>query len=178
MIVFMGVAGAGKSVQGRLLADDLGYRWLSTGEFLRMHISGQRRKEMLEGKLLDDKEIIAILDKFLIDTDDDEACVLDGFPRTLAQAKWLVGKHDEGEVHITAVIHLKASKEVVMSRLLARGRQDDTEEAINHRFKEYEEQTLPIVGYFKEDEIPVHEIDGERSIEDIHQQIMSLIKQD
>ena len=53
MIIFMGVAGSGKSVQGRLLADTLGLPWLSTGEFLRMLISGQRRKDMQAGKLLD-----------------------------------------------------------------------------------------------------------------------------
>lgn len=174
----MGVAGAGKSVQGKLLADDLGYRWLSTGEFLRMHISGDRRKEMLAGKLLDDQEIIDILDKFLIDTGRDEACVLDGFPRTVAQAKWLLDQHAKGEVSLRGIIHLIASKEVVMDRLLARGRQDDNEEAINQRFLEYERETLPIVDLFRGAGIAVHEIDGERSIEEIHKDIMSRISAD
>lgn len=176
MIVFMGVAGAGKSVQGKLLADDLGYRWLSTGEFLRMHISGDRRKEMLAGKLLADEEIISILDKFLIDTNMDEACVLDGFPRTLPQAEWLLAQHSKGDVKLRAVVHLVASKSTVMDRLLARGRQDDTKEAIEQRFAEYEEQTLPIVDWFKREGIVVHEIDGERSIESIHSDIMKAIQ--
>lgn len=171
----MGVAGAGKSVQGKLLADDLGYRWLSTGEFLRMHISGERRKEMLAGKLLADEEIIAILDKFLIDTNIDEACVLDGFPRTLPQAEWLLGQHKNGEVKLHAVVHLVASKAVVKERLLARGRQDDTNDAIEQRFAEYEEQTLPIVGWFKKEGITVYEIDGEKTVETIHANIMKAI---
>lgn len=172
----MGVAGSGKSVQGKLLADALGYRWLSTGEFLRMHISGDRRQEMLEGKLLDDQEIIDILTKFFNSSDDhQDACVLDGFPRTLTQAKWLVGEHDKGDIHVSAIIHLKASKEAVMKRLLARGRPDDTEQAINTRFQEYEDQTLPIVDWFKQDDIPVFEIDGEQSIESTHQQIRTAI---
>ncbi len=176
MIVFMGVAGAGKSVQGKLLADDLGYRWLSTGEFLRMHISGERRQEMLSGKLLGDQEIINILEKFFVEAGVDEACVLDGFPRTLPQAKWLIEKHDSKEINIQAVIHIQASKEVVKARLLSRGRQDDHETAINQRFHEYEQQTLPIVQWFKKDNIPVFEVDGERPIEVIHQEIMRLIR--
>jgi adenylate kinase len=172
----MGVAGAGKSVQGKLLADDLGYIWLSTGEFLRMHISGERRKEMLAGKLLDDEEIISILDKFLIDTGHDEACVLDGFPRTVVQAKWLLNQHMQGDVKLRAIVHLVASKETVMQRLLSRGRQDDTQQAINQRFAEYERETLPIVELFNEANISVIEIDGERSIDDIHQDIMTRIQ--
>ncbi len=59
----MGVAGSGKSVQGKLLADQLALPWLSTGEFLRMLIAGKRRREMLEGKLLPDQEIITLIRK-------------------------------------------------------------------------------------------------------------------
>jgi adenylate kinase len=178
VIVFMGVAGAGKSVQGKLLADDLGYRWLSTGEFLRMHISGKRRQEMLEGKLLDDDEIISILNSFLATLAPNEACILDGFPRTITQSKWLLDQHDTGKIHVSAIIHLKASKDVVKQRLLARGRPDDTEEAINKRFEEYENSTLPIVEWFKGDKIPVYEVNGERQVEEIHKEILSLIGAD
>ena len=60
MILLMGVAVAGKSVQGRRLADEKGLPWLSTGEFLRMLVVGERRKQMLAGKLLSDKEIIEL----------------------------------------------------------------------------------------------------------------------
>lgn len=175
MIVFMGVAGAGKSVQGKLLADDLGYRWLSTGEFLRMHITGKRRDEMLEGKLLDDQEIIDIL-KPLFESNSDNKCILDGFPRTLKQAEWLITQHEQGVVDISAVLHLQASEDVVKERLLARGRPDDTEEAIIRRFEEYQTATLPIVDWFKNKDIPVYEINGERSVEEIHEDIMSKVK--
>lgn len=175
MIVLMGVAGAGKSVQGKLLADELGYRWLSTGEFLRMHITGKRRAEMLEGKLLDDQEIIDILSGFFAGLEKDEGVILDGFPRTTAQANWLLEQHNTSNINVSAVLHLKASKDVVKARLLERGRQDDTEAAIDARFREYENSTLPIVDLLKEANIPVHDVDGERSIEEIHVQIMSLL---
>ena len=62
MIVFMGVAGAGKSVQGKLLARDLGFQWISTGEILRANLSGNRKKELLSGKLVGDEELIDLMD--------------------------------------------------------------------------------------------------------------------
>lgn len=176
MIVFMGVAGSGKSVQGKLLADDLGCTWFSTGEFLRQNINGKRRQEMLEGKLLGDDEIIAMIQKAFEEMAPQESFILDGFPRTLPQAKWLIAEHEQGKVHIDAIIHLQASRELVKSRLLSRGRQDDTEEAINKRFEEYESLTLPIVGWFKDEKIPVYEINGEQEIEQVHQEIMNSLK--
>jgi len=65
MIILAGVAGAGKSMQGRLLADEYGYAWISTGEIFRVLITGQRRQEMLKGKLLSDDEVINVMDKVL-----------------------------------------------------------------------------------------------------------------
>ncbi len=66
----MGVAGSGKSVQGRMLADRLALPWLSTGEFLRMLVSGEKRKDMIAGKLLSDNEIITLVQRIftIIDT--------------------------------------------------------------------------------------------------------------
>ena len=89
MIIFTGVAGSGKSVQGKLLADHLGLPWLSTGEFLRMLISGDRRKDMLAGKLLEDKEIIALVQRIFNVIDTKHEFILDGFPRTIPQAEAL-----------------------------------------------------------------------------------------
>ena len=65
MILLMGVAGSGKSTQGRLLADEKGYAWLSSGDILRVLVTGTRRQQMLEGKLLSDQEMIKIFDKVL-----------------------------------------------------------------------------------------------------------------
>ena len=87
MILLMGIAGSGKSMQGRLFADEQGFAWLSAGELLRILVTGKRRHEMLSGKLLDDKEMIKILDKVfdLINLQDE--FVLDGFPRTVVQPR-------------------------------------------------------------------------------------------
>src|SRR6478609_8503860 len=102
----MGVAGGGKSAQGRLLADELGLPWLSTGEFLRMLLSGQERKDMVSGKLLNDQQTIALVE-------------------------WLLSQEKAGLLDITAIFHITADQKIVQERLLKRGRQDDTQEAIN-----------------------------------------------
>ena len=133
----MGGAGAGKSVQGRWVADEIGLPWLSTGEFLRMLVTGKRRQEMLQGKLLDDSEMISLADKIFHMIDTKEEFILDGFPRTQTQADWLIAQHKAGLINISSVLHIEASEKVVQERLLNRGRPDDTEEAIRKRFDEY-----------------------------------------
>lgn len=175
MIIFMGVAGSGKSVQGRLLADRLGYPWLSTGEFLRMLIGGTRRRQMLEGKLLDDTEIITLIQKIFRVVDTEHEFVMDGFPRTLTQADWLMSQRKHGQLDVTAVIHLQAPEEVVLDRLLQRGRQDDQAEVIRERFREYEEATRPIIDEFKKQGVPVFEIDAVGEVESIHEEIVKAV---
>ncbi|MDZ7744304.1 MAG: nucleoside monophosphate kinase [Candidatus Saccharibacteria bacterium] len=177
MIIFMGVAGSGKSMQGRMLADELGLPWLSTGEFLRMLIAGERRKEMLAGQLLADKEIIALVNKIFSLIDIKQEFVLDGFPRTIKQADWLLSQAKHGQLKITHVVHLTATEEVVRSRLIERGRQDDHHDAISERFSEYKESILPILEEFKDAGVTVHTINGERPIQTVHSEIVQTIKQ-
>lgn len=171
MIIFLGVAGAGKSVQGRILADELGLPWLSTGEFLRMLISGERRKDMVAGKLLPDNEIISLVQKIFTVIDREEEFILDGFPRSVAQADWLLSQIKYGQLHATAVINLSADENVVKERLLSRGRQDDTEEAIQERFDEYRTITLPIINQLKKAGVPVIDVDGTQSVAEVNQAI-------
>lgn len=178
MIIFMGVAGSGKSVQGRMLADRMALPWLSTGEFLRMLVSGQDRKDMVAGKLLNDRQIIKLVQKiFNVADAAHQEFVLDGFPRTVAQADWLLNQVKHGQLHVTAVVHLVASEEEVMERLLERGRQDDTREAITARFREYEQTSKPILEHFEEAGIPVLKIKGEGGIEDIHRNIRKALEE-
>lgn len=169
MIIFVGVVGSGKSLQGRMLADELGLPWLSTGEFLRMLISGKRRKEMLHGKLLDDEHMISLVQKIFSLIDTSEEFVMDGFPRTVAQTDWLLNQVKHGQLRITAIVHLIASREVVFDRLLQRARPDDHEQAIDERFREYETTTLPMLEHFKQARIPIYEIDGQQDIQQVHQ---------
>lgn len=175
MIIFMGVAGSGKSSQGRRIADERGLAWLSTGEFLRMLISGQKRKDMLSGRLLEDGEIIRLIRKIFNVVNTEEEFVLDGFPRTVAQADWLINQVKHGQLHITAVVHLIASEKAVQKRLLSRGRLDDTKEAISERFREYNEEILPILEHFQAAGIRVIEVNAERSVEAVHEDITATL---
>jgi adenylate kinase len=176
MIIFMGVAGSGKSVQGRMLADELALPWLSTGEFLRMLISGERRKDMLAGKLLSDREIIKLVQKIFALIDVHEEFILDGFPRTVQQADWLLNQHKHGQLDVTAVIHLVIDEKTALDRLLVRGRQDDTRDAILERMREYEEVTTPILDHFKKAGVPVFDVNGENEIGAIHKLISQEIE--
>jgi adenylate kinase len=171
----MGVAGAGKSMQGKLLADEHGYAWISTGEILRVLVTGKRRQEMLEGKLLSDAEVTNILDKVLDLVDTTQEFVLDGFPRTVPQADWLIRQSKEGRFELSAVIHLSASEDVVRQRLIDRGRLDDTDEAISKRFDEYRSVTLPIIEHFKKEGVHVYDIDAAQTPREVHDAIVKYI---
>ncbi len=177
MIIFTGVAGSGKSIQGRMLADAKGYPWLSTGEFLRMLVSGEKRRHMLEGKLLPDEDIIPIVDKIFNLIDINKEFVLDGFPRTRTQASWLYDVAMSADTGISYVFHLEAKKDTVRNRLLQRGRQDDHDDAIGERFDEYERTIKPILSFFKENNVPVVDVDAEQSVSVIHQEIMATVMQ-
>lgn len=175
MIILMGVAGAGKSMQGRLLADEHGYAWISTGEVLRVLVTGKRRHEMLSGKLLSDAEVIQLIDKVFELIDTDQQFVLDGFPRTIPQADWLLEQIERGRFKLNAVIDLVASRDVVEKRLMARGRPDDTPEAIGIRFEEYERVTRPILQHFSDKHVPVYHVNADREPRAIHDDIHELI---
>ena len=175
MIIFMGVAGSGKSLQGKRLADQKAIPWVSTGEFLRMLIAGDRRRDMVAGKLLGDKEIITLVQKIFGMVDTKHEFVLDGFPRTVGQADWLLGQVKHGLLSVTAVVHLKASEEVVVERLHGRGRPDDHDEAIGERFREYEEAIKPILSDFRKAGIHVIDINGEQEPRDVHNDIVEAL---
>lgn len=175
MIILMGVAGAGKSMQGRLFADEHGYAWISTGDLFRVLVTGKRRQQMLEGKLLGDDEVIALIDKTLKLIDPSKEFLLDGFPRTKKQADWVLEQAKAGRFRLTAVFNMAASPEVVKDRLLKRGRQDDTETAIIKRFAEYDAVTKPILDYFKQAGVDVHDIDASQDPMTVHDAIMHYI---
>ena len=165
MIIVLGVAGSGKSTQSKLLTARDGFDWLSMGELLRSVITDERREHMLAGKVLDEHEVIAILDTELKKRGDNPEVILDGFPRGLMQADWLIKERATGRFDIRAVVHLHAHKDAVKERLLARGRQDDTEDAIKERFHEYEHTIKPIIETLHTSGIPIVEVNAEQTLE-------------
>jgi adenylate kinase len=175
VILLMGPAGAGKSMQGHKLADEYGYAYISTGEVFRLLITGRRRAEMLEGKLLSDAETIHVLDKVLDIIDVKEQFILDGFPRTSAQVTWMLGEIAAGRFEKPVVVHLDIAEEEIRARLSKRGRPDDTEEAINRRFQLYQDQTKPILEQMEQAGITVLHVDGVGSPVEIHKNIVTAL---
>lgn len=173
MIIVLGIAGSGKSTQSRLLANREGLTWLSMGEILRQHITDERRADMLAGKVLDQDEVIAILAPILQTHGDTSDIILDGFPRGLHQAEWLLAQCAQGEVTIEAIIHLHVQEAAAKVRLLARGRQDDTEEAIAERFDEYEHTIKPIITLMSDNDVPILTINAERQPDQVFEDIIS-----
>lgn len=173
MIVFTGVAGSGKSYQGKRLADEYGLPWLSTGEFLRMLIHGDERKDMLAGKLLPDEDMIRLIQKVFGFIDIEKECVLDGFPRTMSQADWLLTQDRYDQLTVSAVVNLEIDEKIVKERLLERARKDDNESAIQERFLEYRSTIQPILQLFSDSGHIVVTIDASKSKEDVFQDIVS-----
>ncbi len=172
MILLMGAAGAGKSIQGQQLADQYGYAYISTGEVFRVLITGKRRAEMLQGNLLSDKEVIRLVDKVLELIDTKEQFILDGFPRTLPQADWLMEQSAVGRFDKPVVINLEVTKKAVFERLCKRGRLDDTEEAISRRYEQYQDVTRPLLKHLESKGIGVFEIDADRDTQVVHRDIL------
>jgi adenylate kinase len=162
-------------MQGRLFADEHGYAWISTGELFRILVTGKRRQEMLAGKLLSDKEVIELVDKTLKLIDTTQEFVLYGFPRTTAQADWLLEQVHANRLELTAVFNMVASRDIVKRRLLKRARQDDTEQAIEKRFIEYETVTLPIVDYIRKEGAPVYDVNADQDPITVHDALMDYI---
>ena len=167
MIIFMGLAGSGKSTQGQLLAAHLHCPWISTGKLLReFNTNAVVHERMLKGEMVDDETTLSVLEAELrrVGADHNE-CILDGSPRTLHQAQWLVEKAKKNQLEITAVVHLEISKSIAKERLLARQRPDDNEPAIAERFAEYERVIKPILDYLRAEGFTVYDIDGAASPE-------------
>ncbi len=171
MILLMGLPGAGKGTQGKIMADQHGMHLISMGEIIRLYVTGERRARMLAGELLEDDEVINILERVLDSIPNKDLCVLDGFPRTVHQADWLLEKSKQDNFSVSHVIHLDAGEDTVRSRLRARGRLDDKEEVIEERFKEYKELTQPLIDWFNEHDIDVININAERSVDEVNNDV-------
>ena len=177
MILLMGIAGSGKGTQGKMLADQHGFHLISMGDVVRMYVTGEQRQRMLAGGLLDDQEIIKIVDQVLASLADGEEVILDGFPRTIPQAEWLLEQVRAGRFQLKTAFHLVASRVAVKQRLLGRARIDDVESAIEKRFGEYEHSTAPLLEWLNQHGIDVVAINAERPPTEVNTDIVNHLKQ-
>jgi len=130
------------------------------------------QQDILAGRIVDDTITLGILDNYLksIAADKNEF-VIDGWPRALTQAQWLVGKIKTGELLSSGVIHLKAHQSIAKERLIHRGRIDDTEESIAQRFNDYKMTILPILDYLSSQGLKVYDILADEPINEVEKAV-------
>lgn len=176
-IILIGIQGSGKSTQGNLLRDKLNIPYLSSGHILR-NIAKEKTREgryiketINAGVLVPDDKMTSIIEVYLGREEYEGGYILDGFPRTLEQAKAFREKIDK-------VIYLKVSDKEALWRLSYRNgevREDETLLALRKRIELFHQFTEPVLDYFREKGILI-EIDGEKPVENIHKEILEKIK--
>ncbi len=156
-LLFLGPPGAGKGTQAAQLAASHGLMHLSTGDLLRAEVAagsdlGQEAAAvMARGELVSDELVLAIVRSRL--QDHQGGWLLDGFPRNLAQAEALDQLLGELGQQIELVVLMQLDDELLLQRLLGRGRQDDTEAVIRHRLEVYRQQTAPLIAHYRQQQL-------------------------
>lgn len=209
-LVIFGRQGAGKGTQAERLAEHFGIPHISTGDMLRSAVRegtefGQQAKQIMDaGDLVPDEVMLGIVQERLAEPDAESGWLLDGFPRTLQQARDLVAL--VGEDHIDLAIDLDVPEDVVVERISSRRvcsncgaiystsnppsngttcdrcggevvhRDDDTEEAVRHRLELYAQQTVPAVEWFAELGRLVR-VDGDAAPDTVTEELLSVISE-
>lgn len=172
MIIIMGSVGSGKTEQGERLAKKLDCPTISTSQLLRDNPTKRRLEYMQAGKLVADSDVLELLEPALkmVGADKKEV-ILDGAPRSIPQARWMVSKIKNREVMLTGIIKLNVSDKVVLQRLLNRGRKDDKKSVVLKRLQQYHSITSPVVSYLKQNGIPVTVVNGENQPDEVERDV-------
>lgn len=172
-IILMGIQGSGKSTQGSLLSEKLKIPYLSSGHILRNIAKEKTRwgryiKETINaGVLVPDNKMTSVMEAYLSRKEYKDGYVLDGYPRTVKQAKVFRERIDK-------VIYIKVSDKEALWRLSYRNedvREDETLLVVRKRIDLFHKFTEPVLDDYRKREILI-EIDGERSVEDVHKEIL------
>ena len=183
-LILLGPPGAGKGTQGHRLSERYNIPEISTGDMLRSAVHkgtplGLEAKSYMDrGALVPDEVMIGIIRERLAQDDTERGFILDGFPRTVAQAEALSRLSEEQQRPIEHVISIAVPQEELLQRLAGRrqleGRQDDTDEAIRHRLEVYERETAPLIDYYRRQGL-LRCIIGVGTIDEIFQRVAILL---
>jgi adenylate kinase len=180
-VVLLGPPGAGKGTQAQIIADRLGIPAISTGDIFRANVSGQtelgqRAKAYMDaGDLVPDEITVAMVKDRLAEPDAEGGFLLDGFPRTIAQAEQLRSSLGELGHELRRVLELVVEEDELVRRLSGRRmlvdgemvqRDDDKPETVRHRLEVYREQTSPLSGFYESEGL-LSRIDAIGEVEEV-----------
>lgn len=171
-MVFIGPPGAGKGTQAAKMIETYKVAHLSTGDMLRAardaktEVGVKADEFMSAGELVPDQIIIDIIGERLANPDCQKGYLLDGFPRTIAQAEALDAMLAKKGTPLSVVLELRVPEEELFTRLSGRGRADDTPEVIRQRLVAYRRQTEPLLAYYTLKGL-LKTIDGLGTVEEI-----------
>lgn len=173
-LLFVGPPGAGKGTQAKRVAESLGIAHVSTGEMFRAldqttDLGRRVQAIMAAGEYVSDEIVIEMLEERIGRPDAAGGYILDGFPRTLAQAEALDAHL--GDKGLDGVILLEVAEEELVQRMMSRGRADDTEASILNRLRVYADQTAPLIDLYSARGL-VTPVDGVGSPEEITARIL------
>jgi adenylate kinase len=180
-VILFGAPGSGKGTQAARLSERLGVPHISTGDMLREAVDsvapqGEKAKEYIDaGELVPDDVIIEMIADRLAENDAADGAIFDGFPRTIVQAEELARLLDENGRTLDRVVALRVPREVLVSRMLGRGRSDDTEAVVQTRLDVYVKHTLPLEDYYRKRGLLV-EVDGTGKVAQIVERIARAIE--
>ena len=186
-VILLGAPGSGKGTQSIILNKKFGFLQLSTGEMIRQNIEDKTELGLMvqtlvnSGEFVNDDTILSMISNRILMKDCKNGFVLDGFPRNVNQAKKFDKILKENNKKINIVIELKVIKKILFERIQNRAieaneaREDDKGEVLENRIKIYEEQTEPLIPYYKD--LGLHyEVNGMKNIEEIASDIEKIIK--
>jgi len=179
-IVFIGPPGAGKGTQAQKVTEYLGTAHLSTGDFLRSlkddntPLGEQARKYLDAGDLLPDSAVSGVVFKHLMMAECSQGCLLDGFPRTIAQAELLDEFLIKQRTPLDLVLKLKVDEQELLQRLNGRGRGDDGPNTVKKRLQVYARETRPLLEYYRKRNL-LHSIDGHGTPDEVFIRIQQCI---
>jgi adenylate kinase len=182
-MLLIGAPGAGKGTQAKLIAERFHIAHISSGDLLRLHVEenttiGRAAREYLaKGDLVPDAIVMDMLRKPVVAASEAGGYVLDGFPRTVEQAKAAYETAHELGVAVEVAVHLDVPTAELTRRLLARGRgKDDTPEVIEHRLEVFEAMTRPMLDYYADREELIT-VNGARPIPEVFWSITVQLQQ-
>ena len=178
-LLFLGPPGAGKGTQAKLLCQENDLLHLSTGDLLRSEVlegtnlGKQAEIIMNKGELVSDELVLSLVEKKL--TGETKGWLLDGFPRNLPQAESLQPLLDKIHQPIEAVILITINDEILVKRLLSRGREDDNESVIRNRLKVYRDKTTPLIDHYSSKGL-LKTVEGDAEIDVVGSRISEVLK--